>query len=106
MPSSNESGVTANERLTTLTGGLLLVLLALTGITVLSVRRLLPECGYRPTAVHVLGNVSRTGQFAVEELSAFRSRTAITRRSLLVGRLMTGVVLGLVAARAAAASLP
>jgi len=43
MASSNESGVTANERLTTLTGGLLLVLLALMGITVLSVRRLLPE---------------------------------------------------------------
>jgi hypothetical protein len=42
-PESSESGVTANERLTALTGGLLLVLLALMGITVLSVRRLLPE---------------------------------------------------------------
>jgi hypothetical protein len=177
MPSSNESGVTANERLTTLTGGLLLVLLALMGITVLSVRRLLPEhfllgfllippvalklasTGYRfwryytgdsqyrragppelfmrliapivvistvavfatgielwlfglrfgsiwaeahklsfmvwlpATAVHVLGHVSRTGQFAVEELSAFRSRTAITRRSLVIGSLIAGVVL-------------
>jgi hypothetical protein len=40
---SSESGVIANERLTALTGGLLLVLLALMGITVLSVRRLLPE---------------------------------------------------------------
>ena len=40
---ASESGVTANERLTALTGGLLLVLLALMGITVLSVRRLLPE---------------------------------------------------------------
>jgi hypothetical protein len=37
------AGVTANERLTALTGALLLVLLALMGITVLSVRRLLPE---------------------------------------------------------------
>ena len=177
MASSNESGVTANERLTTLTGGLLLVLLALMGITVLSVRRLLPEhfllgfllippvalklvsTGYRfwryytgdsqyrragppelflrliapivvistvavfatgvelwlfglrfgsiwveahklsfgvwlpATAIHVLGHVSRTGQGALEELSAFRSRTTITRRSLVVGSLIAGVVL-------------
>ena len=42
-PESSESGVIANEQLTALTGGLLLVLLALMGITVLSVRRLLPE---------------------------------------------------------------
>ncbi|HET9410894.1 MAG TPA: hypothetical protein VFO75_03315, partial [Candidatus Dormibacteraeota bacterium] len=37
------SGVEANERLTTLTGGLLFVLLGLIGITVLSVRSLLPQ---------------------------------------------------------------
>lgn len=42
-PEPSESGVTANERLTALTGGLLFVLLALMGVTVLSVRRLLPE---------------------------------------------------------------
>jgi hypothetical protein len=177
MASSNESGVTTNERLTTLTGGLLLVLLALMGITVLSVRRLLPEhfllgfllippvalklasTGYRfwryytgdsqyrragppelfmrliapivvistvavfatgielwlfglrfgsiwveahklsfgvwlpATAIHVLGHASRTGQGALEELSAFRSRTTITRRSLVMGSLIAGVVL-------------
>lgn len=33
----------ANDRLTALTGVLLLLLLALMGVTVLSVRRLLPE---------------------------------------------------------------
>jgi hypothetical protein len=33
----------ANERLTSLAGGLLFVLLALLGVTVLSVKRLLPE---------------------------------------------------------------
>lgn len=37
------SGVTANERLTSLTGGLLIVLLGLMGITILSVRELLPQ---------------------------------------------------------------
>jgi hypothetical protein len=37
------SGVVANERLTSLTGALLLVLLGLLGITVLSVRSLLPQ---------------------------------------------------------------
>ncbi len=42
-PEFSESGVAANERLTALTGGVLIVLLALIGITVLSVRRLLPE---------------------------------------------------------------
>jgi len=176
-PEASESGVTANERLTALTGGLLLLLLALMGVTVLSVRRLLPEhfllgfllipplalkmasTGYRfaryysgdpqyrragppglllrltapivvistlaifatgielwlfglrfgsiwveahklsfgvwlpATAIHVLGHVSRTGQGALEELSAFRSRTTITRRSLVVGSLIAGVVL-------------
>jgi hypothetical protein len=40
---SSAPGVAANERLTALTGGLLVVLLALMGITILSVRRLLPE---------------------------------------------------------------
>jgi hypothetical protein len=35
--------VVANERLTSLTGGLLLILLALLGATILSVRRFLPE---------------------------------------------------------------
>jgi hypothetical protein len=39
----SESGVVANERLTALTGVLLVVLLALLGLTVFSVRRLLPE---------------------------------------------------------------
>jgi hypothetical protein len=45
-PEASESGVKANERLTALTGGLLFVLLALMGVTVLSVRRLLPA--YQP----------------------------------------------------------
>lgn len=40
---SSDPGVTANERLTALTGALLVVLLALMGVTVLSVRPLLPE---------------------------------------------------------------
>jgi hypothetical protein len=176
-PEPSESGVTANERLTALTGGLLLLLLALMGVTVLSVRRLLPEhfllgfllipplalkmasTGYRfvryyagdpqyrragppellmrltapivvistlaifatgielwlfglsfgsiwveahklsfyiwlpAAAVHILGHLSRTGQAAGEELSDSRSRTALTRRSLVVGSLVTGVVL-------------
>jgi len=38
-----ETGVEANERLTSLTGALLLVLLGAMGITVLSVRELLPQ---------------------------------------------------------------
>jgi hypothetical protein len=37
------SGVTANERLTSLTGALLILLLGLIGITILSVRELLPQ---------------------------------------------------------------
>jgi hypothetical protein len=37
------SGVTANERLTSLTGALLILLLGLMGITILSVRELLPQ---------------------------------------------------------------
>ena len=176
-PEASESGVTANERLTALTGGLLLLLLALMGVTVLSVRRWLPEhfllgfllipplalkmasTGYRfvryytgdpqyrragppglllrltapivvistlaifatgielwlfglrfgsiwveahklsfyiwlpVAAVHILGHLSRTGQAAGEELSQSRSRTALTRRSLVVGSLVAGVVL-------------
>jgi hypothetical protein len=176
-PEAVESGVTANERLTALTGVLLLVLLALMGVTVLSVKRLLPEhfllgfllipplalkmasTGYRfvryyagdpqyrragppellmrltapivvistlaifatgielwlfglrfgsiwveahklsfsiwlpAAAVHVLGHLSRTGQAAGEELSDSRSRTALTRRSLVVASLVAGVVL-------------
>jgi hypothetical protein len=176
-PEPSESGVTANERLTALTGGLLLLLLALMGVTVLSVRRWLPEhfllgfllipplalkmasTGYRfvryytgdplyrragppelllrltapivvistlaifatgielwlfglrfgsiwveahklsfyiwlPVAgVHILGHLGRTGQAAGEELSVSRSRTALTRRSLVVGSLVAGLVL-------------
>jgi hypothetical protein len=167
----------ANERLTSLTGGLLFVLLALLGVTVLSVRRLLPEhfllgflvipplalkmasTGYRfgryytgdpqyrragppqllmrllapivvvstvaifatgielwlfglrfgsiwieahkmsfviwlpATGVHVLGHLSRTGRAAVEELLSSRPANAITRRSLVVGSLILGVLL-------------
>ena len=173
----SESGVTANERLTALTGGLLFLLLALMGVTVLSVRRWLPEhfllgfllipplalkmasTGYRfvryytgdpqyrragppellmrlsapivvistlaifatgielwlfglhfgsiwveahklsfyiwlpVAAVHILGHLSRTGQAAGEELSDSGSRTALTRRSLVIGSLVAGVVL-------------
>jgi hypothetical protein len=176
-PTALESGVTANERLTALTGVLLVVLLALMGVTVLSVKRLLPEhfllgfllipplalkmasTGYRfvryyggdpqyrragppellmrliapivvistlaifatgielwlfglrfgsiwveahklsfaiwlpATAVHILGHLNRTGQAAAEEISASRWRSAITRRSLVVGSLVAGVVL-------------
>ena len=40
---ASKSGVAANERLTSLTSGLLLVLLGLLAITVLSVRSLLPQ---------------------------------------------------------------
>jgi hypothetical protein len=169
----------ANERLTSLTGGLLLVLLALLGVTVLSVRRLLPEhfflgfllipplvlkmtsTGYRfvryytgdpqyrragppqllmrliapivvvstvaifatgielwlfglrfgslwveahklsftiwlpATAVHVLGHLMRTGQAAAEELSSSPRAQAMTRRSLVIASLVTGMVLAI-----------
>ncbi|MHB8611263.1 MAG: hypothetical protein ACYDAL_02395 [Candidatus Dormibacteraceae bacterium] len=169
----------ANERLTSLAGGLLLVLLALLGVTVLSVRSLLPEhfllgflvippltlkmasTGYRfvryytgdamyrragppkllmrllapivvvstvaifatglelwffglrfgsvwieahklsfiiwlpATGVHVLGHLSRTGQAAAEELSSSPVARAMTRRSLVVGSLVPGVVLAI-----------
>jgi hypothetical protein len=171
------SGVMANERLTSLTGGLLLVLLALLGVTVLSVRRLLPEhfllgflvipplalkmasTGYRfaryytgdplyrragppqlfmrliapivvlstvaifatgielwlfglrlgsvwveahklsftiwlpATAVHVLGHLIRTSRAVSDEVSSSRPAKAMTRRSLVVGSLILGVVL-------------
>jgi hypothetical protein len=176
-PQPSESGVAANERLTALTGGLLFLLLALMGVTVLSVRRLLPEhfllgfllipplalkmacTGYRfvryytgdqeyrragppqllmrliapiivistvaifatgielwlfglrfgsiwveahklsfaiwlpATAIHVLGYLTRTSEAAAAEISASRSRSAITRRSLVVGSLIAGVAL-------------
>jgi hypothetical protein len=176
-PEPSDSGVTANKRLTALTGGLLFLLLALMGVTVLSVRRLLPEhlligfllipplalkmasTGYRfaryysgdpeyrragppqllmrliapivvistvaifatgielwlfglrfgsvwveahklsfaiwlpATAVHVLGHLNRTAQAAADEISASRSGSAITRRSLVVGSLIAGVAL-------------
>jgi hypothetical protein len=176
-PAFSESGVMANQRLTALTGGLLLVLLAVMGVTVLSVRRLLPEhfllgfllippvalklasTGYRfaryytgdsqyrragppqllmrltapvvvistvalfttgielwlfglqfgsiwvgahklsfwvwlpATFVHVLGHLSQTTQVATEDVSASRSPSAFTRRSLLVGSLVAGVAL-------------
>jgi hypothetical protein len=172
-----ESGVSANERLTALNGAMLLVLLALMGITVLSVKRLLPQhlllgfllipplalkmasTGYRfvryytgdpqyrrggppeilmrllapivvistvalfgtgielwlfglrfgsiwveahklsfaiwlpATAVHILGHLGRTGRVAAEEISASRSKSALTRRSLVVGSLVAGVAL-------------
>jgi hypothetical protein len=175
----SESGPEANERLTSLTGGLLIVLLVLMGATVLSVRRLLPEhfllgfllipplalkmasTGYRfvryytsdpryrsagppqllmrliapivvmstvgifatgielwlfglrfgsiwveahklmfmvwlpATGAHVLGHLGRTSRAAAEELSSARPANAITRRSLVVGSLITGVVLAL-----------
>jgi len=44
-------------------------------------------------AVHILGHLGRTGQAAGEELSDSRSRSALTRRSLVVGSLVAGVVL-------------
>jgi len=176
-PEPSDSGVAANERLTALTGGLLFVLLALIGVTVLSVRRLLPEhfllgfllipplalkmasTGYRfgryyigdkpyrragppellmrliapivvlstvalfatgielwlfglrfgsiwieahklsffiwlpATAVHVFGHLDRTSQVAADEFSRPRLGGATTRRSLVVGSLVAGVVL-------------
>jgi hypothetical protein len=178
-PQPSESGPEANERLTSLTGGLLVVLLALMGVTVLSVRRLLPEhfllgfllipplalkmasTGYRfgryytgdpkyrsagppqllmrliapivvvstvalfatgielwlfglrfgsiwveahkltfmvwlpATGAHVLSHLGRTSQAAADELSSASPANAITRRSLVVGSLITGVALAL-----------
>lgn len=173
------SGVDANERLTSLTGGLLVVLLALLGITVLSVRSLLPQhfllgflvipplvlkmasTGYRfaryytgdrlyrragppqllmrllaplvvastvavfatglelwlfglrfgsiwveahklsfgvwlpVTGIHVLGHLGRTGQAAVAEFSSSPFADARTRRSLVIGSVVAGVVLAI-----------
>lgn len=43
QPETNSPGVVANERLTALTGGLLVGLLAVMGITVLNVQELLPQ---------------------------------------------------------------
>lgn len=172
-----ESGVQANERITALNGVLLFALLAMIGVTILSVRRLLPEhfllgfllipplllkmasTGYRfvryytgdpayrqagppqlflrliapvvvtstvlvfatgvelwlfglrfgsiwieahklsfvvwlpATAIHVLGHLSRTGESAVEEFLPNPAHGAFTRRSLVVGSLLTGIVL-------------
>jgi hypothetical protein len=171
------SGVTANERLTSLTGALLILLLGLMGITILSVRELLPQhlllgfllipplalkmasTGYRfvryymgdpkyrqagpprlllrllgplvvlssvavfvtglelwyfglrfgsvwveahklsfmiwlpLTGIHVLGHLEKTGQAAAAELSSSSTTQAMTRRSLVVGSLIAGVVL-------------
>jgi hypothetical protein len=176
---SPTSGVAANERLTSLTGVLLIVLLGLLLLTVLSVRRFLPQhfllgflvipplalklasTGYRfvryyigdqlyrqagppqlfmrllapivvvstlvlfatglelwffglrfgsiwieahklafmvwlpAVGVHVLAYLSRTGHAALEELSASQLAGAVTRRSLVVGSLVAGVVLAI-----------
>lgn len=172
-------GVVANERITSLTGALLLVLLGLLGITVLSVRSLLPQhfllgflvipplvlkmtsTGYRfvryytgdpryrkagppqllmrltapivvlatlaifvtglelwffglrfgsvwveahkwsfmvwlpATGLHVLGHLARTGRAAAEEFSSSPSGDPKTRRALVVGSLVAGVVLAI-----------
>lgn len=176
---SPTSGVAANERLTSLTGVLLIVLLGLLLLTVLSVRRFLPQhfllgflvipplalklasTGYRfvryytgdsvyrragppqllmrllapivvvstvvlfatglelwffglrfgsvwiqahkfafmvwlpAVGVHVLGYLGRTGHAAMEELSTSALAGALTRRSLVVGSLVAGVVLAI-----------
>jgi hypothetical protein len=178
-PEASTSGVDANERLTSLTGGLLVVLLALLGITVLSVRSLLPQhfllgfliipplalkmasTGYRfaryytgdplyrragppqllmrllaplvvvstvaifatglelwffglrfgsiwveahklsfmvwlpVTGVHVLGHLGPTGRAAAAEFSSSPFAHAMTRRSLVVGSVVAGVVLAI-----------
>jgi len=172
-------GVIANERLTSLTGALLFVLLAAMGVTVLSVRTLLPEhfligfvlipplglkmatTGYRfaryylgdhsyrlagppqlllrltaplvvastvvlfgtgielwlfglrygsvwiewhklsfgvwlvVTAIHVLGHLKQTGEAAAGELSLPSGREALTRRSLVLASLSTGILVAL-----------
>lgn len=171
------TSVGGNSRLTALTGAVLIVLLALLGITVLQVRELLPEhfllgflvippialklssTGYRfaryytgdrvyrqagppalllrlvgplvilttvavfatglelwffglrfgaqwiewhklsfvmwlPfTGIHVLGHLSRAAQAAAGELSDSRARGALSRRSLVIGSVVAGVVL-------------
>lgn len=172
-----EPGVAANERLTSVTGALLVVLLAAIGVTVLSVRQLLPEhfvigfilipplllklstTGYRflryytadpayrragppqlllrvlapivvvstltlfitglelwlfglrfgsswiewhklsftiwlpVTGIHILGHLRQTGEATVGELAVRSGREALTRRSLVVGSVILGVVL-------------
>jgi hypothetical protein len=45
------------------------------------------------TAVHVLGHLDRTSQVAADEISPSRSGGATTRRSLVVGSLVAGIVL-------------
>jgi hypothetical protein len=176
---TSTAGVAANERLTSLTGVLLLVLLGLLLLTVLSVRRFLPQhfllgflvipplalklaaTGYRfaryytgdslyrragppqllmrllapivvlstmilfgtglelwfyglrfgsvwieahklafmvwlpAVGIHVLGYLTRTGHAALEEISASPFAGALTRRSLVVGSLVAGVVLAI-----------
>lgn len=173
-----DAGVAANNRLTALTGALLLVLLALLGITVLDVRQLLPQhfllgfvlvppvllkmgsTGYRfvryysgdsryrdagppswfmrliapvvvlstivvfatgielwlfglrfgsawvvahkasffvwiaATGIHVLAHLGRTADATSEELSS-KPPAALTRRSLVLGSLVVGVVVAL-----------
>jgi hypothetical protein len=172
-----DTGVLANERITSLTGALLIVLLVMMGVTVLSVRKLLPEhfllgfvlipplllkmasTGYRfaryytrnpsyrragpprlllrliapvvlistlvlfatgvelwlfglrfgsiwieahklsfmvwvpATAIHVLAHLARTGEVAAEELTSGAVDRTVTRRSLVVGSLLAGIVL-------------
>jgi len=45
------------------------------------------------TGIHVLGHLNRTGQVAAAELSSSRLAGAMTRRSLVVGALVAGIVL-------------
>ena len=173
-------GVAANQRLTSLTGALLFVLLAAIGVTVLRIRTLLPEhllvgfvlmpplglkmatTGYRfakyylrdhsyrlagppqllmrltapvvvvstlalfatgielwlfglrygsiwvewhrlsfmvwfaATAVHVVGHLQQTGEATVDELSFPAGREALTRRSLVLASLFTGILIAVV----------
>jgi len=176
---ASSSGVDANERLTSLTGALLVLLLALLGITVLSVRSLLPQhfllgflvipplalkmasTGYRfaryysgdplyrragppqvllrllapivvvstvaifatgielwlfglrfgsvwieahklsfgvwlpVIGIHVLGHLGRTGRAAADEFSSSTFAHAMSRRSLVIGSVVAGVVLAI-----------
>jgi hypothetical protein len=45
------------------------------------------------TGIHVLGHLNRTGQVMAAEFSSSRFANAMTRRSLVVGALVAGVVL-------------
>ena len=47
------------------------------------------------TAIHVLGHLRRTGEVAAGELSVLPGREALTRRSLVIGSLITGAVLAI-----------